>query len=67
MDVCSCSIASKKSTNALLPSADGLVAAGVDDEDCLGVLEPLADGDFLPGEADLDVDSIAANNQSQMI
>lgn len=60
MDVCSCSIASKKSTNALLPSADGFLAAGVEDEDCLGVLDPFAAGDFLPEEADLDVDSMAA-------
>lgn len=39
--------------NALLPSADGLAAAGFVEEDCFGVLEPLAAGDVLPEELDL--------------
>lgn len=62
MFVCSCSIASKKSTKALLPSADGLAAADVDaEDDCFGSfdLEPFAAGEFFPEEADLD--SVAGN------
>jgi len=58
-------MASKKSTNALLPSADGLAAAAVDDVEGFGVLEPFAEGDLLPEEAELDAPSTAAKTADQ--
>lgn len=44
-----------------MPSADGLVAE-VEEDDCFGVLEPLAAGDFLPEELDLVVVSEAGEH-----
>lgn len=59
MLVCSFSMASKKSTKALLPSADDLLGADEDPE-ALGVFDPLAAGDFLPEDG---LDSMAVEER----